>query len=454
MSIFSRLFNRGEKKPAEDEFQKLPQEPAALSSERGYRTTPENAVKYLFRLMWVDPDLRASIMDIRRMDREDPRVKKIHNRTTRLMVKGGLRLNFESSENKRVANAWDAFIRRLHLDRREKLESDARGLMMEGSLPMQWVLGPDRRVIQAVRMPADTLLPKVNAAGVFTDPQNAFEQYDLTTGVRLASFALWQLSLVRLTPDNYDDAGSMGRPYLDANRTIWRKLQMTEEDLVIRRRMRAPLRMAHILEGATTEELEEYRKRIEQDQADGNTNDYYMNKKGAVNPVQGDAKLNEIADVSHLLDTFFSGAPAPKGLFGYVGDLSRDILEDLKQDYYEEIDSMQDTLSYVYQMGFELDLLLSGINPLDYKFSVQFAERRTETLNQAADRALKYQAMGASKQTIFEAAHLDPETERARLEGESEGNNPYPDPYRINAPRVSITPGNAPKRESATAISH
>ncbi len=78
-----------------------------------------------------------------------------------------------------------------------------------------------------------------------------------------------------------------------------------------------------MLEGANKEELASYRDQVERDQAEGITTDYYLNKKGAVSPVQGDANLDQIADVAHLLDTFFSGSPAPKGLFGYVGDLSR-----------------------------------------------------------------------------------------------------------------------------------
>uniref|UniRef100_UPI003F585844 hypothetical protein n=1 Tax=Vibrio cholerae TaxID=666 RepID=UPI003F585844 len=47
----------------------------------------------------------------------------------------------------------------------------------------------------------------------------------------LCTFPLWQLTVSRLDPDNFDDMGCMGRPYLDAARTIWQKLIMTEEDL-------------------------------------------------------------------------------------------------------------------------------------------------------------------------------------------------------------------------------
>lgn len=434
----------------------LPGEEPRPNTEQGWRSTPEKALEYLYRMMWVDSELRATILDIRRMHRLDPRVKKVHKRTAAAAIKGGLRLKTGKTGNTRLTRAWQDFERRLRLNRREKLESDARGMMMEGNLPMQWVLGADRRVVAAIRMPSETILPKVGANGTFLDPMTAYEQYDVATGSRLAVFPLWQLSLGRLTPDNYDDQGCMGRPYLDASRSVWQKLAMTEEDLVLRRRMRAPLRLAHVLEGATPEEMDAYRAEVEQDQAHGITTDYYMNRKGSVTPVQGDTNLEQIADVVHLLDTFFAGAPAPKGLFGYTKDLARDILEDLKRDFFDEIDSLQDTLSYVYQLGFELDLLLKGINPMDAGFEVVFAERRTETPNQAADRALKYQAIGLSGQTVMETAGVDPAIEMERLDHESRDRDPYPEPHRIGpsagAPRVSITPGNARKGESATDI--
>ena len=430
----------------------LPNEDPRPTSEVGFRPTPENQLKYIYRQMYCDPDLRAAILDIRRMDREDGRVKKLHGRMARSAVKGGLKL--KGSPSKRITAAWGRFRRRLQLTNQQKLESDCRGLVMEGSLPMQWVLGPDHRVVAGVRMPTETLLPKVGANGRFISPELAYEQFDLTTGMIIAKFPLWQLTLVRITPDNYDDMGSLGRPYLDASRPVWNKLQMTDEDLVVRRRTRAPLRLAHVLEGASPGEIDAYRARIEDDQKDITT-DFYLNKKGAVNAVQGDANLDQIADVSYLLDTFYAGTPAPKGLFGYSGDLSRDILEDLKADFFDEIDALQDTLSVAYDQGFRLDLLLAGINPEAEDFEVVFAERRTETLNQAADRALKYQALGVSPSLVWESAGLDPAEVKKRKEQDALELDPYPDPDNIGTPKsgaVNITPGNGRKGESATTI--
>lgn len=431
------------------------------TSERGSRATPESSMKYLYRQMWVDPDRRAAVLDIRTMDREDPRVKKIHSRTARAAVKGGLRLK-TSSDNRELIAAWRAFERRLQLKRHEKLESHMRGMMIEGNLALQWILGPDRNVVNCVRMPSETLLPNVDRNGRFVDAARAYTQHDLTTGQELATFGLWELSLNRLDPDNWDDAGSFGRPYLDAMRATWLKLRMTEEDLVIRRRERAPLRTAHVLEGANVEELLDYKARIEDDQKEITTN-YYLNKKGGVQAVQGDANLNEIEDIVHLLDTFFSGSPAAKGMFGYNAGLNRDILEDLKAEFFDELDALQDTAAAAYEYGFRLELLLKGIDPDLYEFSVGYAERRTETPNQAADRALKLQALGASRQTVWETAQIDPAKELAQRTAEANSADPYPDTDSdVGAddapsqprPRVSITPGNRGKGESATSITN
>lgn len=430
-----------------------------ITTEGGQRSTPENALRYLYNQLWVDPALLASIHDVRNMDKRDGRVKKIHTRTTRAAAKGGLLLK-ASNQGERLQREWKRYVHRMGLDRREKLESDLRGLMMEGNLCMQWVLDSEGHLDGGVRMPSETIRPCVAPNGRFVDVRKAYEQMDLNaSGTPIATFGLWQMTVARLQPDNYDDFGSLGRPYLDASRAVWKRLDMTEQDLVVRRKTRAPLRLMHSIEGATADELTTYRADVERDQAHGNWRDYYANKKGTVTPVNGDANLDEIADVAYLLDTFFSGSPAPKGLFGYVDDLARDVLQDLKIDYFDEIDSLQDNCSYVYKQGFVLHLLLEGLNPLAYDFDIVFAERRTDTPNQRADLALKYQALGVPAEISWETAGLDVAQIQAALAAARRNGDPYPgddDDEPLDTPRkparVSVTPGNAPKGESATSI--
>jgi hypothetical protein len=146
----------------------LPNEPRDRDSERGRRATPEDQLKYLYRVMWVDPELRQAILDVREMDRLDGRVKRIHSRVARDVIKGGLIMQ-QATENETLSREWQSFGRRLQLNRAEKLKSDARGLVMEGNLPMQWVLDPEFNVVAAVRMPSETILPNVDASGRFKD---------------------------------------------------------------------------------------------------------------------------------------------------------------------------------------------------------------------------------------------------------------------------------------------
>ena len=433
------------------------------TTEVGTRTL-EVQLGLLRRRMWVDPRLLQTIQDVREMDRVDGRVKKIHSRCARAAAKGGLRL--VASGQPRLEREFRIYRDRLGLGNVQKLQSDLRGLMTDGNLALQWVLDEDGQLVAGIRMPPETLRANVNDAGVIADPARAYTQVDLTSGREAAHFALWQLTMGRLDPQSFDDWSSPGRPYLDASRTTWRKLVMTEEDTVIRRHMRAPLRMSHVLEGATGDELALYRQQVEQAQGDGNFTDYYLNRKGAVTAVQGDANLEQIADIALLLDGFLSGGPMPKGLLGYTEGLNRDILEDLKKEWYDEMAALQLVAAAVYHQGFVLHLLLRGINPDAYDFSVAFAERMTETPNQRADLALKLQALGASQETVLETAGLNANAEKAARKREQAELDPYPDahddedddaPPTPAAPatpaRVSVTPGNGRKGESATHVS-
>jgi hypothetical protein len=440
--------------------------PAAAQGtrERGGRVATDIALQRAMKnAMFVDYDRRALVALMREMDQRDGRVKMIHSRVSRDVVRGGLVMQYgEKDSSQTLKDEWERFEHRLQLNRSEKLRSDARGLVVEGNLPLQLVLDNAQDVVAAVRMPSDTICPIVADNGRFKDPARAFEQRDVMTGQVQASFAAWQLALCRLDPDNFDDMGSMGRPWMDACAATWRKLMMTEEDLVIRRRVRAPLRLAHVLEGADEADLMRYRQSTEGEKGEITT-DFYLNRKGTVQAIQGDATLGDIGDVAHLLDTFFAGTSAPKGLFGYTNGMARDILEDLKRDYYAEVDGLQDLQAGAYAFAFRIHLLFKGIDPGPSEFHLRFAERRTESNNQVADLALKYQALMLPDDLIYTEMGFDADRVRAMKTAQGQRNDPYPNPLKVGpdglpltakpATNVSVTPGNARKGESGTAVS-
>jgi hypothetical protein len=443
-------------------WQRLTPFASTLPGEKGSRLASDEALERTYRTMWIDYERRELVRLMREMDQKDGRVKSVHSRVARDTIRGGLVMEVsEKASSETLKREWAAFKARLQLDRSEKLKSDARGLIMEGNLPLQLVLDDGtegrRSVAAAIRMPSDTIVPLVTEGGRFKNPAVAYEQRDVMTGQVLASFAAWQLALCRLDPQNFDDLGSMGRPWLDASAAVWRKLVMTEEDLVIRRRMRAPLRLVHVLEGADDDYIANYRKQVEGEKAEIST-DFYMSKRGGVTAIQGDETLGDIGDVAHLLDTFFAGSPAPRGLFGYTNGMARDILDDLKRAYYDEVDGLQDTVASAYVVAFRVHLLFRGMDPGPDEFLIRFAERRTETPNQVADLALKLMALGLPQDELDLLIGYDPDTLATKRKEAAKIRDPYPVPGAlgakpVGAPRVSVTPGNAPKGESATAIS-
>ena len=67
----------------------------------------------------------------------------------------------ERASSETLKREWRALQGRLQLEMSEKLRSDARGFVMEGNLPLQWVVDEQMNVVAAVRMPSETLLPNV-----------------------------------------------------------------------------------------------------------------------------------------------------------------------------------------------------------------------------------------------------------------------------------------------------
>lgn len=435
---------------------------------KGSTRHPDRAheINVLRQTMQPSFGLRQKIRAIRQWDANDTRIKKIHNRMARDCVRGGLVLDWHGPANEKINRLYKQFQNRLKLNEIAKLKSDARQFCVQGNLALQWVFDGTHKCISAgISMPVDTLVANTLPTGGIANNKAAYYQVDAITGKTLATFALWQLTLVRLDPDNFDDMGSLGRPYLDAIEKSLQQLDMTEEDLVVRRRTRAGVKNLISLKGATETQVEKFDEQLQSKTGDIAA-DYTTNTEASVHSVGGDANMDQIADISHLLNTVFAAAPGPKSLFGYTEETSRDILEDLKKDYYEEIDELQDTLATAYQQGFALELLINGIDPAAHDFTVKFMERRTESRNQKADLALKYQAIGVSAQTVIKSAGLDPAVEQKIIEDERKKNikthadQHDQDPEGANdsnignKPTVTITEKNAKKNESATDISN
>lgn len=414
----------------------------------------------LYLAFQVDHEYALVVEDVTRMDKEDGRVKELHNRIARDVTRGGIHFGTTDKDLPvKIREEAKAFSKRCQFTR-ERLKGHARFLVRDGELPLQWVVDEKLNVIGCRRLPPKSIRPNVDEKGQFRDVSRAYIQYDTMTNREIAAFALWQITHIRVDA-NPDDPGDRGRPKLDASRVTHKKLTMTEEDLVIRRRMRAPQRLAHVLEGATKEDLDAY-KLLNKDALENPlqvTSDFFLNKKGSVEAIQGDANLDEIADVKELKDDFFAGTGVPSHLIGYVNEINRDVYEDTLAAYYEILEEYQELLADGYEQGLRLQLLLRGINADGYEFDLKFAGRKVESDNQKADRMLKHQAMGIPKRMIWEQLGYDAEQVKKIRDEEAAESDPYEERYEneggANGNRgrkITNVNGNRRKKESAVSI--
>lgn len=442
---------------------------AAIAAFRGAPATPPAAAAtgnpvatdvYFQRLYQQNlPSFAAAavIREVRQMDKSDGRVKFMHGKIARDATRGGFTFHLrEAADDPRLQKEAASFIKRCGLDKRRKLKAHARALNLDGELFLEWILD-GKTVIGVKRLPPESMMPNVDELGRFRDPAKAYRQHDPATMVVKAEFARYQITHIRLDA-NEDDPGARGRPLLDAARQTYRKLSMTEDDLVLRRRARAPRRLLHVIHGADEDELKAYKKRNE-DSADHPldvTSDFFTNKEGTIQPIEGDANLDQVADVKMLKDDFYAGAGLAPHLFGFVGDVNRDIFADSLEGFYEILEELQEVLADGYEEGFRLQLLLLGIDADAFGWDFKFTGRKVESPNQLSDRLIKHSTLGIPPEMIWSQLGYNPDQVRAARAAAAAEEDPYA--ARLDAelnggqPAVKIVQGNARNGESAAYV--
>jgi len=407
----------------------------------GFAPTHKRSMRYGMGLRQVETDLKSAITDIEEMAKKDGRIDQILRKTAASCVKGGLRLN-TSTDNQKLIKSWNRFERITHLDNRQKLMSDAGALIKQGNLALQVVLDQNAcEVIELTQMPVDTIVPNVDATGRFPILEKAYSQIGMGGSV-VADFPRWKLLVARLFPDNFSDFGSFGMPLLHSVRDHWRKLRRTEENLLLTRD-EGIAKTFFVLENTDQANLEKFQRHVEA-QLDMGISTFFTNNKGSMTVSNQGTNLSEITDITHLLDSMLSGSGVSKELLGYTNGASLSTIQAMSDIFYEGLDSIQDILATAYRDAFVFNLLLQGILPEDYTFTVEFVERTTETRSQRVDTALKMQAAGASRATVLLEMGLDPALEAERLAADAPG---------TTTTNLNIVPGNAPKGESALTVS-
>lgn len=355
-------------------------------------------------LFKAEQDRIAIVKACRDMYKTDTRAKRIHGTLARDAVKGGFTVHVQN--NPQAETEAVALVKRLNLNTR--LDDWARLTFRDGDSMLEVGVTAEREIAKVTRKPTLQMHRNSNPADEFSDPQKAFwyasSSWTLPTPPAEAIwFAQWQIVHARW---DHDEGSQYGSPLFASGTDAFKRVKEGERDIAVRRKTRAGLKYLHVQEGASETDLQAYRERNK----DALNNplaaiaDFFSNKKGALDVVQGDARLQEIGDVRHHIQTWLIAGIVPMELFGYGEDLNRDVLGEKKAQYERELDTVTAWVeTEMVKPLLELQWLLKGFYPETLEYEIKWASKQTLTaavLRDVADAVLKLRGLGYGDEVI------------------------------------------------------
>ena len=362
--------------------------------------TPASDGQAAVLLFNVESGRRAKVQDSRRMVEDDPRPDQVLATLARDAVKGGFALQVTGPRDAAALAVAEAMIERLDLATR--LDDWVRLTLRDGDSFLEIGVTEDGEIEVVTRKPTLEMVRNSNRYDLFDAPERAFYWSDMPwatvdPGSNVLWFAEWQIVHARWL---HDEGSKYGRPLFGAARQAFKRMTQGELDIAVRRKTRSGLRYVHVLEDASEAEIEAYKVRNRAALGDpfAAVSDFFMNKRGAIQVIQGDAHLSEIEDVLHHVDTFGVSSPVPLELIGYGRNLNRDVLEQKKEQYEETLEQVRAWIvAEVLRPLIERQWLLAGIWPEGLTLDVSWKSKRQATPTDLAEMARFAAAVKASR---------------------------------------------------------
>jgi hypothetical protein len=347
---------------------------------------------------------RARVVEAcRLMYSQDPRARKMLRTLARDMTKGGFTVK---CREERAAQVAQALYKRLDLDK--VLDDWVRLTARDGDSFLEVVINERLEIVDISRKPTLRVRRNSNAMDRFDDPTKGYWMgSQLHIGAEPPKdavwFADWQMIHARW---EHDEGSRYGTPMLASGISAWRKVNEGELDVAVRRKTRASMRYLHVLENASEAEIERYKEKNKSAlSASAAVADFFSNRPGSISVIQGDARLNEIEDVRHHIQTWMASGEMPMELLVYGEELNRDVLNKKLDEYRETLEQLRVwVVSELIRPLLERQWLLAGILPegLDYDITwkAQAAVTPREILD-VADAAMRLRLLGFPEEMVW-----------------------------------------------------
>jgi hypothetical protein len=339
----------------------------------------------------------------------DPRAEGAINALARDIVKGGFSVTCRS--NPRAGDVATAFNERMKIQ--SVLDDWLRETFIEGDTLLEVGAGEglsgEDEILSLTRKPTLAMHRHTDHTDQFSDPLRAFYYSD---GLSLYAdvppdaiwFAQWQIVHARWA---HRSKRKYGRPLFASAISSWKRITEGELDIAVRRKTRAGMKYLHVVEGADESDLTKYKERNKAvlDNPFAAVADLFSNKAGSVTAIQGDARLGEISDVMHHIETWWTASPVPMVLVGYGKDSNRDVLEQKLTQYERALEQMTQWAEDEFVKPLlEREWLLKGIYPPGLKYDIVWkykAPTSAADLRNVADAIVRFKALGMSDELIW-----------------------------------------------------
>lgn len=385
----------------------------------GTGKTYPNQMNNLYAHMAVELDRRKIYQECWVMYNEDARISAAIDTTAGSATNGTFTLKFNDIENMNSSVIDDSeqimndVIKRTHL--KGKIPAIAKELLILGDVFLEVIIDFNtNEIVDLKKLPARTVERQEDDYGNLT----GFIQKD-DTGKIIANFEPWQILHMRW---NNFTGQLYGTSMLKGVRLLYKKLKMTEEDLVIRRRTRAGLKLHHYgadpQEPLESDEVDEYID-MNKSTAMNVRTDFYSNGKWKIDVLKSDDGVAMMDDVKHLENALFIGLRTPKGLLGIGDNSNKATLERQEVAYIRLLNEIDEVIGEQLRYVFDMSLKLKAIDPTNIDYELLWKEKTIEDMNTKVERLI-LQANGSfiSKQTATEEMGYNFEDEMARIEEE------------------------------------
>ena len=379
------------------------------------------------------------LQEMRRIAESDPRVNRILYKLSSDASENSFSINVEDGPGKRKRFEAQGVLDRCRylINDREKLRGWMEALLRDGDIFLQLMVSAEREITEVKKLAAEMTFSRQNEKGNFPEGIKPYYQSKgLFDHEVVGEFEEWEIIHAKWRSE---DGMPYGVPIFLSGRKSVERVDSGEQDMSIRRKLRAGLRFFFNIgtpdNPASWDEVERFKEK-NKDTLENPVNavsNIYGNGLMDMKSIQGDTELGNKEDIDHFegLITMTGLTPSSMISGGREKATNLNVVDSEDEDYSRTLMSICMSSEFgILRPIFDTQLYLSNINPDSIDYSLNWGAKSRESDYRKLQKAMLWIRLGYSHHTAFNLADLDNglsyEDELARITAQiKEGVIPY-----------------------------